>query len=94
MANNPFAIGLGEIGNDTDIAIYFERLRNYFTAAGTAANKQLPTLFCVMGESAYTTLRNLVLPEKVTAKSMDEIEEILQQHYSPAKSEVVYRLQF
>ena len=85
---------LPAISASTDIEVYFERLRSYFTVHGTSVAKQLPTLIRVMGDEAYTTLRNLCLPGKVNDKSLSEIEEILENYYSPPKSETVYRLAF
>ena len=47
-----------------------------------------------LGAEAYSTLRNLVAPNKPTDKTYEELAKLMTDHYCPASSEAVIRYQF
>ena len=74
---------------------YIERLHFFLDANGiTDAGKRRSTFLSVIGAATYKVLRNLISPEKPGDKSLDELETVLEQHYSPPPSETVQRFKF
>ncbi len=74
---------------------YVERLEFYFVANGiTTEEKKLAVFLSVIGSPTYRILRNLLTPNKPGEKSYAELTDTLQQHYSPAPSEIVERFKF
>lgn len=74
---------------------YVERLEFYFIANGiTTEEKKRAVFLSVIGSPTYRILRNLLTPDKPGDKTYEELTTVLQQHYSPAPSEIVERFKF
>ena len=56
--------------------------------------KKRAVLLTNLGPKAYHTLRALMQPDKPTSKSYQICKEKLQEHFSPAPSEIVLRYRF
>ena len=96
-------------GRGEEFEVYVERLQHYFTAndlqvitptqdnaALVAARheKRKAILLSVIGGETYTLLRTLTAPARPADKSFAEIVNLLQNHFSPAPSEIVCRYKF
>lgn len=74
---------------------YQERIEFFLAANGiTDVNKKKTVFLSVCGSSTYEILRSLIAPTKVINKSYEEIVTVLQQHFTPRTSEIVYRFRF
>ena len=74
---------------------YVERLNFYFEAnAINAAAKKRAAFLTLVGPEVYKTLRSLVAPQKPNEKTYDELIEVLTNHFSPKRSQVLYRTKF
>uniref|UniRef100_A0A1I8H6J4 FERM domain-containing protein n=1 Tax=Macrostomum lignano TaxID=282301 RepID=A0A1I8H6J4_9PLAT len=84
-----------ELSRDSDFEVYIERLEQYFVCAKvTEEPTKVATLCTAIGETAYTVLRNLCQPDKVSERSYDGLKKILQDHYAPAPSEIAACFKF
>lgn len=73
---------------------YLKRLKLYFSVNGTDEAKQVNMFLLLMGAKVYETLTNLVMPKNPEDLSFKEIEEVLSEHFQPAKLTIVERFQF
>ena len=74
---------------------YTERLQQYFVANDIDdADKKRAILLSVCGPATYQLIRNLVVPDKTTDKSLDEIITQVNDHFQPAPSMTVHRFAF
>ena len=65
------------------IKTYLERVDLYFTANSVVHAKKVPALLTAIGPSTYSLLSNLCAPDAPKDKSLEEITEILKQHFEP-----------
>ena len=74
---------------------YVDRLNEYCIANGIEnAAKKRAILNSVVGAPTYKLISSLFAPAKPSEKSFDEIVELLTEHYTPAKSAIMYRFHF
>ena len=74
---------------------YVERLEHYFVANGVSeAAKKRAILLSGCGAETYKLIRNLVAPEKPTARSFEQLKELVQLHHNPKPSVIVERFRF
>ena len=70
--------------------LYAERLEQYFAPNGIDdADRQRAILLSEIGACTYQTLRRLVTPLKPKEKSVDEILQMLTEHFDPKPSVIV-----
>lgn len=77
-----------------NIDVYIKRFELFVNANGIDASKKLQVFLTVLGEKAYVTLRNLLLPKTPTQVKYEEAVAVLQQHYAPKRSIVTERYRF
>ena len=66
---------------------YTERMTYYFTANDiTTDAKKKATFLAVVGLKAYALVRTLIAPSKISDKSLQQLMDVLQEHYSPKPS--------
>ena len=77
---------------------YVERLEHFFEANGIVGEenqaKRRSTFLLVIGPALYKLLRSLLSPAKPADKTLEELTELLANHYSPPPSEVMQRFRF
>ncbi|XP_060871351.1 uncharacterized protein LOC132945596 [Metopolophium dirhodum] len=77
----------GIFDQETNVKIYFARLKNFFTANGiTQENKKRAILLTSISEEVHKTLFSLCLPEDPDNKIFESLSDILLKHYEPKKS--------
>ena len=69
-------------------------VEQFFLANNTDEDHQVPTLLSLICGKTYTLLRDILTPEKPTAKSVQEIITTLQQHLSPRPLEIAEHFRF
>lgn len=72
---------------------YIERLEAFLIANVNAAEKK-PVFFSCCGQNIYTILRDLVKPDQLQDKTLQDILSVLGDHYCPKPSAVVQRFRF
>ena len=77
-----------------DIRNYIERLDLYFTANDIPTHKQTAVLLSAVGPTVYKTVNSLAEPTPVSAKSYEEICEMLVSHYGPKRLVIAERFRF
>ena len=60
-----------------------ERAQIYFEANDIAEAKKVSTLLSVIGKKTFAVLRDLVSPDNPKDKTLDQLVEVLKQHYEP-----------
>ena len=86
---------LQEFKPDSDsIKSYLERVSLYFTANDVADGKRVPVLLSSIGASTYAVLSDLLAPDKLAAKTFDEISTALSNHFEPKRSVITERFHF
>ncbi|KAG8191042.1 hypothetical protein JTE90_029485 [Oedothorax gibbosus] len=76
-------------------AQYTERLEQFFIANGIdEADRQRAIFLTVVGPSTYGLLKNLLSPVLPTARTLEQLIAVLDQHFDPAPSEIVERFRF
>ena len=83
MATSSALGGIPILTANTNIEVWLERLGHYFTCKEVKEEAKVATLVTAIGEEAYTVLRNLCLPAKVSDKSLAQLTKILEDHYAP-----------
>ena len=80
---------------DTDNWLaYTERLEQFFSVNGIADGKKVATLLTVIGKKAYDLLRNLLAPEKPSAKGYDVLVQAMKSHLDPQPLAIAQRFKF
>ena len=80
---------------DTDNWLaYTERLEQFFSVNGIADGKKVVTLLTVIGKKAYDLLRNLLAPEKPSAKGYDILIQAMKSHLDPQPLAIAQRFKF
>jgi len=86
MATNPSSSHVGEFQPDNEsISAYLERVSLFFEVNGIAEERQAAWLLNVMGAKTYSLVRALVAPDKPKSKSVEQLTQILKQHYEPKR---------
>lgn len=86
---------IGEYRPDlTPIQVYIERFELFLEANSIEEGKRVHTFLTVMGEKAYTTLRNVLAPQLPTKAKYEDLVDTLLQHYGPKRSVVAERYHF
>lgn len=87
---------IGEYNSEIeDWAQYTERMTFYFAANDiTTAEKQKATFLAVIGPKTYTLARTLIAPERIADKSLKDLTDVLEEHFSPKPSAIVQRSKF
>jgi len=76
------------------IEAYIERVELYFEANNIAEDRQVAVFLSVIGGKNYTLLRNLLSPEKPSAKTLAELTAVLKKHFAPKRVVVAERFRF
>lgn len=74
--------------------VYLERFELFAAANDIAAEKKLQVFLTAIGETAYVTLRSLLLPKTPAKASYVEAVSVLKKHYTPKRSLVAERYRF
>ena len=83
-----------EVGSD-DWELYAERLDQFLLANGIDDDKKkVAVLVTVIGQKAYSLLRNLVAPTKPHDKKYDELVEVMKNHLKPKPLTIAERFKF
>nr|XP_037276702.1 uncharacterized protein LOC119169790 [Rhipicephalus microplus] len=77
-----------------DIKSYFERFENLVALIEVPVTKKLRLFLKVVGNTVYGKLKKILVPDRPTDKTFAEIQEVLQQHYSPEYSVIAERCKF
>lgn len=77
-----------------NIRSYFERFENYVDINDVPAEKKLKLLLNVLGAHAYEELKKIVVPALPTQKTYEEIRQLLESHFSPARAIIAERCKF
>ena len=103
-----FQVGVIEPFDGDDFTDYSERLESYFiannigqvaedasdTTKRAANKKKVAATISVPGKKAYSTLKDLCLPDLPSEKTYEQIKEILSSYYKPKVLEVVESYRF
>ncbi|XP_077529334.1 uncharacterized protein LOC144141684 [Haemaphysalis longicornis] len=74
--------------------VYLERFKLFAAANDIAAEKKLQVFLAAIGETAYVTLRSLLLRKTPAKASYVEAVSVLKKHYTPKRSLVAERYRF
>ena len=87
---------IGPFGSSSeDWTSYTERLQQYFIANDVAdGDKKRALLLSNCGPQTYQLLKNLMAPDKSSAKPFTDIVKVLQDYWQPKPSEIVQRFNF
>ena len=76
------------------IEAYIERVELYFEANNIDADRRVAVLLSVIGGKNYTLLRNLLSPEKPSAKTLAKLKAVLKRHFTPKRVVIAERFRF
>ena len=89
---------VGTIGEFDDVKedfeSYTEHLECWMLANDVKEEKKKPIFLSLVGSKPCKLLKNLVTPDKPTAKSFDELTKALRDHYKPEPSIIAERYRF
>ena len=95
MATNPSSSHVGEFQPDNEsISAYLERVSLFFEVNGIAEERQAAWLLNVMGAKTYSLVRALVAPDEPKSKSVEQLTQVLKQHYEPKRLVIARRFYF
>nr|XP_037270303.1 uncharacterized protein LOC119161903 [Rhipicephalus microplus] len=77
-----------------DIKSYFERFENFVVLNEVPETKKLRLFLNIVGSAVYGELQKILVPDRPTDKSFAEIQEVIEQHYSPQYSVIAERCKF
>lgn len=77
-----------------NIKSYFERFENFVALNEVPETKKLRLFLNVVGSTVYGELQKILVPDRPTDKTFAEIQEVLEQHYSPEYSVIAERCKF
>ena len=78
-----------------DWVLYTERVEQFFIANGIEDNKKkVATLLIVIGDKAYSLLRNLLAPTKPAEKTYGELVDVMKRHLKPKPPVIAERFKF
>ncbi|XP_053550471.1 uncharacterized protein K02A2.6-like [Bombina bombina] len=73
---------------------WVEQFELYCTANNIGADKQVAVFLTTIGSAAYTTLRDILSPDKPNAKPLSDLICLLSDHYLPKPLEISERFKF
>ena len=73
---------------------YVERAQIYSEANDIAEAKKVSTLLSAIGKKTFAVLCDLVSPDNSKDNSLDQLVEVLKQHYNPVKLVIAERFTF
>lgn len=73
---------------------YEQRISSYFAVNAIPKELQVHAFITLIGPKTYRLLRDLVAPAEPTAKSIEELKEVLRGHLSPKPSVIAERAKF
>ena len=73
---------------------YEERLQHFFDANGIKDERKRAMFLSMVGPSTYKLLHNLVSPKKPGEKSIEQLLQVLRDHFHPTPSVIVERFRF
>lgn len=77
-----------------DWNLYIDRLEQYFIVNDVKPAMRIATLITVVGSDAYELMVNLCTPEKPSAKTYDDLVDIMRRHLQPKPSVLAERFKF
>ena len=78
-----------------DVCEYIERVDQYFFANDiNDAKKKTAIFLTVIGSDTYSLLRNLIAPVSPSTKTVEELVEILKEHFKPQPIVIAERYKF
>lgn len=87
--------GMSEFNPKSDnIRSYFERFENFVDINEVPAAKKLKLFLNVVGGQAYEELKKILVPQKPTDKTFEQVRELLENHFSPEYSVIAERCKF
>ncbi|XP_042149464.1 uncharacterized protein K02A2.6-like [Ixodes scapularis] len=87
--------GMAEFNPRSDnIRSYFERLGNSVDINEVPAAKKLKLFLNVVGGQAYEELKKILVPQKPTDKTFEQVRELPEDHFSPEYSVIAERCKF
>lgn len=72
---------------------YLERLDQFFNA-NDIRDAKAGVFLSVIGPKSYSLLKSMVSPDKVSDKSLEELQTLLKNHYSPQPLTIAERVKF
>ncbi|XP_050342048.1 uncharacterized protein LOC126768151 [Nymphalis io] len=82
-----------DLGKD-DWNLYVDRLEQYFIVNDVKPAIRVATLITVIGSDAYELMVNLCTPVKPSAKSYEELVDVMRRHLQPKPSVLAERFKF
>ena len=76
------------------IEAYIEQVELHFEANNIAEDRQVAVFLSVIGGKNYTLLRNLLSPEKPSAKTSVKLMAVLKKHFALKRVVIAERFQF
>ncbi|KAM7288091.1 uncharacterized protein ISCGN_031780 [Ixodes scapularis] len=87
--------GMSEFNPKSDnIRSYFERFEHLVDINEVPAAKKLKLFLNVVGGQAYEELKKILVPQKPTDKTFEQVRELLEDHFSPEYSVIAERCKF
>jgi len=84
MATNPSSTHVGVFQPDNEsISAYLESVLLFYKMNGIAEERQTASLLNVMRVKTYLLVRALVAPDELKSKSVEQLTQVLKQHYEP-----------
>ena len=77
-----------------NIKSYFERFENFIDVNEVPAAKKLKLFLNVVGAQTYEELKKILVPDKPTDKTFDQVRKLLEEHFSPQYSIIAERCKF
>ena len=97
MASLPIGRSLEPFDPQTeDFEAYAERLEQYLLVNDVSDKKKQVAFFpiTVVGSSTYQVLRDLLAPDTPASRTLEELLEVLNRHYKPARLVIAERFNF
>ena len=86
-------VGEFVVENET-IASYLEWVQLFMEANNMKADKKAAVLLSVIGAKTYGLIRSLVAPEDPSSMKLEELFELLRNHFDPKPNVIVERFNF
>lgn len=80
--------------SSNDVDSYFERLHSFYRANGVRDDAKVDVFLSVVGCKTYKLLKSLLAPTLPSAKSIDELQQVLKKHVQPTDSVISRRSKF
>ena len=73
---------------------YTERMQQYFVANAVSEDRQRATLISTYGPATYQLIKDLVVPEKPTARTFEKLVRLVNAHKNPQPLTIVQHFHF